>query len=202
METPRLPLILAAQGPVAGGKCPLGMHMGQKRGTAMTLPQFSLQYKTCIAEESEKQGQKVGCEIHTDNISNNYNYQRTNTAATLKPVIMQGTEFSRMEWKSINFMKKLVQIQTDIIFLSKCKQMDITPKGLKVKNPLQSTYYTDYADSLCHTLSKKLRNHLINILYGKQGKIKNELSKVDKLIKKKLPKTFHTNFLVAGLYKN
>ncbi|EMP39354.1 hypothetical protein UY3_03406 [Chelonia mydas] len=31
---------------------------------------------------------------------------QTNTAATLKPVIMQGTEFSRMEWKSINFMKK------------------------------------------------------------------------------------------------
>ncbi|EMP41287.1 Killer cell lectin-like receptor subfamily B member 1C [Chelonia mydas] len=36
-----------------------------------------------------------------------------------------------MEWKSINFMKKLIQIQTDIIFLSKCKQMDIIPKGLK-----------------------------------------------------------------------
>nr|XP_048688123.1 uncharacterized protein LOC125627729 [Caretta caretta] len=87
-----------------------------------------------------------------------------------------------MEWKSINCMKKLVQIQTDIIFLSKCKQMDIVPKGLKVKNPLQSTYHTDYADSLCHTLSKKLRNHLINILYSKQGKIKNELSKLDILI--------------------
>ncbi|EMP39560.1 hypothetical protein UY3_03156 [Chelonia mydas] len=56
----------------------------------------------------------------------------TNTAATLKLVIMQGTEFSRMEWKSINFMKKLIQIQTDIIFLSKCKQMDIVPKGLKI----------------------------------------------------------------------
>ncbi|EMP40265.1 hypothetical protein UY3_02428 [Chelonia mydas] len=36
-----------------------------------------------------------------------------------------------MEWKSIDFMKKLIQIQTDIIFLSKCKQMDIIPKGLK-----------------------------------------------------------------------
>ncbi|EMP25218.1 hypothetical protein UY3_17719 [Chelonia mydas] len=56
----------------------------------------------------------------------------TNTAVTLKPVIMQGTAFSRMEWKSINCMKKLVQIQTDIIFLSKCKQMDIVPKGLKI----------------------------------------------------------------------
>ncbi|EMP40791.1 hypothetical protein UY3_01917 [Chelonia mydas] len=32
---------------------------------------------------------------------------------------------------SINCMTKLVQIQTDIIFLSKCKQMDIVPKGLK-----------------------------------------------------------------------
>ncbi|XP_048682969.1 uncharacterized protein LOC125625217 isoform X2 [Caretta caretta] len=106
----------------------------------------------------------------------------TNMAVTLKPVIMQGTAFSRMEWKSINCMKKLVQIQTDI-FLSKCKQMDIVPKGLNVKNPLQSTYHTDYADSLCHTLSKKLRNHLINILYSKQGKIKNELSKMDTLIK-------------------
>nr|XP_048685482.1 uncharacterized protein LOC125626461 isoform X2 [Caretta caretta] len=62
--------------------------------------------------------------------------------------------------------------------------MDIIPKGLKIKNPLQSTYHTDYADSLCHTLSKKLRNHLINILYSKQGKIKNELSKLDTLIKK------------------
>ncbi|EMP39395.1 hypothetical protein UY3_03397 [Chelonia mydas] len=56
-------------------------------------------------------------------------------AATLKPVIMQGTEFNRMEWKSINFMKKLVQIQTGIIFLSKCKQMDIIPKGLKSSTP-------------------------------------------------------------------
>ncbi|EMP32763.1 hypothetical protein UY3_10103 [Chelonia mydas] len=55
----------------------------------------------------------------------------TNTAVTLKPVIMQGTAFSHMEWKSINCMKKLVQIQSDIIFLSKCKQMDIVPKGLK-----------------------------------------------------------------------
>ncbi|EMP41034.1 hypothetical protein UY3_01728 [Chelonia mydas] len=53
-------------------------------------------------------------------------------AATLKPVIMQGTAFSSMEWKSINCMKKLVQMQTDIIFLSKCKQMDIVPKGLKM----------------------------------------------------------------------
>ncbi|XP_065436162.1 kinesin-like protein KIF21B isoform X1 [Chrysemys picta bellii] len=44
---------------------------------------------------------------------------------------MQGTAFSRMEWKSINLMKKLVQIQTNIIFLSKCKQMDLIPKGLK-----------------------------------------------------------------------
>ncbi|XP_073216398.1 protein FAM3B isoform X1 [Lepidochelys kempii] len=61
--------------------------------------------------------------------------------------------------------------------------MDIIPKGLKVKNPLQSTYHTDCADSLCHTLSKKLQNHLINILYSKQGKIKNELSKLDTLIK-------------------
>ncbi|EMP24980.1 hypothetical protein UY3_17948 [Chelonia mydas] len=62
----------------------------------------------------------------------------TNTAATLKPVIMQGTEFSRMEWKSINFMKKLIQIQTDIIFLSKCKQMDIIPKGLKLRKSERS----------------------------------------------------------------
>ncbi|EMP26618.1 Histone deacetylase 4 [Chelonia mydas] len=38
----------------------------------------------------------------------------------------------------------LTQIQTDIILLSKCKQMDIIPNGLKVKNPLRSTYYTDY----------------------------------------------------------
>ncbi|EMP34448.1 hypothetical protein UY3_08400 [Chelonia mydas] len=37
-----------------------------------------------------------------------------------------------MEWKSINFMKKLIQIKADIIFLSKCKQMDIIPKGLKI----------------------------------------------------------------------
>ncbi|EMP32614.1 hypothetical protein UY3_10260 [Chelonia mydas] len=44
---------------------------------------------------------------------------------------MQGTEFSRMKWKCINFMEKLVQIQTDIIFLSKCKHMDIIPKGVK-----------------------------------------------------------------------
>ncbi|CAM4539213.1 unnamed protein product [Lepidochelys kempii] len=117
-----------------------------------------------------------------------------NSAVTLKPVIMQGTAFSRMEWKSINCMNKLVQIQTDIIFLSKCKQMDIVPKGLKVKNPLQSTYHTDYADSLCPTLSKKLRNHLINILYSKQGKIKNELSKMDTLIKKQ-PSTQTSSWL-------
>ncbi|EMP32681.1 hypothetical protein UY3_10171 [Chelonia mydas] len=69
----------------------------------------------------------------------------TNTAAILKPVIMQGTEFSCMEWKSINFMKKLIQIQTDIIFLSKCKQMDIIPKGLKniIHNGTTSTGKTE-----------------------------------------------------------
>ncbi|EMP26997.1 hypothetical protein UY3_15905 [Chelonia mydas] len=55
---------------------------------------------------------------------------QTNMATSLKPVTMQGTEFSRMKWKSINLMKKLMQTQADI-FLSKCKQMDIMPKGLK-----------------------------------------------------------------------
>ncbi|EMP25929.1 hypothetical protein UY3_16925 [Chelonia mydas] len=74
--------------------------------------------------------------------------------ATLKPVIMQGTEFSRMEWKSINFMKKLVQIQTDIIFLFKCKQMDIIPKGLKMSggifSPLENLCNLDNAN--CHPL--------------------------------------------------
>ncbi|EMP34852.1 hypothetical protein UY3_07989 [Chelonia mydas] len=95
---------------------------------------------------------------------------------------MQGTEFSRMEWKSINLIKKLAQIQTDVICRSKRKQMDIIPNGLKVKNPLQLTYYTDYGERLCHTLSKKLRNHLISILYSRQEKIKNELSKLETLI--------------------
>ncbi|EMP38698.1 LAG1 longevity assurance like protein 6 [Chelonia mydas] len=54
--------------------------------------------------------------------------------------VLRGTAFSRMEWKSINCMKKLVQIQTDIIFLSKCKQMDIVPKGLKVEIYLLPLY--------------------------------------------------------------
>ncbi|CAM4539123.1 unnamed protein product [Lepidochelys kempii] len=79
----------------------------------------------------------------------------TNTAVTLKPVIMQGTAFSHGH----------------------------RTKRTEGKNPLQSTYHTDYADSLCPMLSKKLRNHLINILYSKQGKIKNEISKMDTLIK-------------------
>ncbi|XP_065271269.1 olfactory receptor 10A2-like [Emys orbicularis] len=44
---------------------------------------------------------------------------------------MQGTAFSRMEWKSINLMKKLAQVQTAISFLPKCKWMDIISNGLK-----------------------------------------------------------------------
>ncbi|XP_074809256.1 Fanconi anemia group C protein [Natator depressus] len=79
--------------------------------------------------------------------------KQTNTAVTLKPVIMQGTAFSRMEWKSINCMKKLVQIQTDIIFLSKCKQMDIVPKGLKHKFPLKA-YFPHHHQHLVIALLK------------------------------------------------
>ncbi|EMP27789.1 CD2-associated protein [Chelonia mydas] len=56
---------------------------------------------------------------------------QTNTATPLMLDTMQGTAFSRMEWKSINLMKQLAQVQTDIIFLSKCKRMDIIPNGLK-----------------------------------------------------------------------
>ncbi|EMP25310.1 Zinc finger MYM-type protein 1 [Chelonia mydas] len=74
----------------------------------------------------------------------------TNTATPLKPVTMQGTEFSHMKWKSINFMKKLVQIQTDIIFLSKCKQMDIIPKGLKAG--MQRNLLYDFIYGLNNTL--------------------------------------------------
>ncbi|EMP27658.1 Polyribonucleotide 5'-hydroxyl-kinase Clp1 [Chelonia mydas] len=86
------------------------------------------------AQVQAQAASSVPTTLHPFSVSPSCPYP-TNTAVTLKPVIMQGTAFSRMEWKSINCMKKLVQIQTDIIFLSKCKQMDIVPKGLKVPPP-------------------------------------------------------------------
>jgi len=84
-------------------------------------------------------------------------------------------------------MKKLARARSDFCFLSKCKQLDVIPQGLTIKNPLALTYNTPYSKQLCKEFSSKLRNHFISILYSKQQRLvstidilKNQLSVVPK----------------------
>ncbi|EMP41336.1 hypothetical protein UY3_01438 [Chelonia mydas] len=72
---------------------------------------------------------------------------------------MQGTALSRVEWKSINLMKKLAQVQTDIIFLSKCKWMDIMPNGLKIQTNTATPLIHGYDPSPDTCLMKKSFSH-------------------------------------------
>ena len=55
---------------------------------------------------------------------------------------------------TINTTKKIAKVRSDIYFLSKCKQSNVTPKGLITKNPLTSTYNTFYSRKLCQDLEQ------------------------------------------------
>ena len=59
--------------------------------------------------------------------------------------------------------------------MSKCKQINVIPKGLIIKNSLASTYNTFYSQKLCQDFEIKLRNHLIKVLYSKQRHFVSQL---------------------------
>ncbi|XP_070576158.1 uncharacterized protein [Ptychodera flava] len=62
------------------------------------------------------------------------------------------------------------------MFLSKCRKYTVIPKGLVVKNPLKNTFNTAYSEKLCRKFSEKIRNHLISVLYSKQGKLNSQVA--------------------------
>ncbi|KAJ7341625.1 hypothetical protein JRQ81_005951 [Phrynocephalus forsythii] len=107
--------------------------------------------------------------------------EQTYMATLSETSTMKGAALSQIEWRSISLTKKLAQVQIDI-FLTKCKQQDYIPKGLIIINPLKSTYSTDYGDRLCNTVSKKLLNQLIKILYSKQRRIQKDITVLEQHI--------------------
>ncbi|XP_033121407.1 uncharacterized protein LOC117120505 [Anneissia japonica] len=90
---------------------------------------------------------------------------------------MSSTTISRLKWDIINLRKKLAQVQSDIMFLTDCKKLNVVPKGLIIKNPLKSTCATSYSMKICMTTSIKIRNHILDTLYGKQSYITTQLRK-------------------------
>ena len=82
---------------------------------------------------------------------------------------------SRLKWNIVDTTKKIAKVRSDIFFLSKCKQINVIPKGLIIKNPLASTYNTFYSRKLCQDFEIKLKNHLIKVLYSKQQHLVSQL---------------------------
>ena len=60
--------------------------------------------------------------------------------------------------------KKLSKIQSDIVFLSRCKEFDIAKKGLRLKNPFkfQSNSLCIKGNNTCEKAERILRNTAIN----------------------------------------
>ncbi|XP_078061335.1 uncharacterized protein LOC144487148 [Mustelus asterias] len=74
--------------------------------------------------------------------------------------------------------KKIAHIDTDIKFLQTCKKADKIPKGLRITNPLRSTYNTDYAERLCRRTSLTLLKHLIHQLYSKRRSLETKIESI------------------------
>ncbi|KAJ8023275.1 hypothetical protein HOLleu_35642 [Holothuria leucospilota] len=71
-------------------------------------------------------------------------------------------------------LKRLAQTRSDIIFLSNCKKLDIVPKGLRVRNPLNHTSskgYVSKAQRICDHAYLQLRNQALKAAYCKQSEL-------------------------------
>ena len=65
---------------------------------------------------------------------------------------------------------KLAKTQSDIIFLTQCKKLDLFPAALKIHNPLQSWgKATEYGERICRRASGLLRNAAIRSAYARQS---------------------------------
>ena len=77
----------------------------------------------------------------------------------------------RRVWDGINTTRRLVHVDSDILFLSHCRQHNLIPKGLQIKNPLQHTHNSDFARKLCARTSQRLMNHRTHQLYCKRNSL-------------------------------
>ena len=82
---------------------------------------------------------------------------------------------SRPQWNVLNSYAKLATINSQIFFLLECKKADKVPKGLRIKNPLESTYNSRYSRELIDRSSEKLRNHVIDISFNQKNKLKQSI---------------------------
>ncbi|XP_068135476.1 uncharacterized protein [Hyperolius riggenbachi] len=81
---------------------------------------------------------------------------------------MQDTIMYRTHLECKTLLKKLAQLDSDIFFLSKCKKENLIPKGITIRNPVQHTFNTHFAQRLCFRTSERIRNHLIKVCYSKK----------------------------------
>ena len=74
------------------------------------------------------------------------------------------------------YIYRLAKTRSDIYFLSSCKRLDVIPNGLKLKNPLRSTFpHCNSAEEICRRASEKLRNLALRGAYRRQNSIGKKL---------------------------
>ena len=78
------------------------------------------------------------------------------------------TAYNRLKGRVICIAKKIAQADSDLKFLTRCKKCGVIPKGLKLRNPLQNTLNSRYAEVVCYNTSSKLLKHLIHLQYKKR----------------------------------
>ena len=86
-------------------------------------------------------------------------------------------------------MIRLSKIQSDIVFLSRCKKFDIIPKGLRLKNPFkfQSNSLCIKGNYTCEKAERILRNTAINDAYRKQRLLEKEINTSRAILQREYP---------------
>ena len=84
---------------------------------------------------------------------------------------------------------RLSKIQSDIVFLSRCKKFDIIPKGLRLKNPFkfQSNSLCIKGNYTCEKAERILRNTAINDAYRKQRLLEKEINTSRTILQREYP---------------
>ena len=84
---------------------------------------------------------------------------------------------------------RLSKIQSDIVFLSRCKKFDIIPKGLRLKNPFkfQSNSLCIKGNYTCEKAELILRNTAINDAYRKQRLLEKEINTSRAILQREYP---------------
>ncbi|PIK62509.1 hypothetical protein BSL78_00515 [Apostichopus japonicus] len=98
-------------------------------------------------------------------------------------------------------LNKLARTRSDIVFLSQCKQLNIVPKGLRIRNPLHSgdKRIDSISDAICSRASHQLRNHALKFAYTKQNRLSKELIHTKDSLQNLVPDTAANKKVLSAL---